>query len=68
MFQEKCDTRMSEHMDGGTPVLFVSHSIRQIERMCDRVTWLEKGRVRMEGPAKEVCSAYADLEQEAGNA
>ena len=67
LFQEKCEKRMAELMDGGTTVLFVSHSIRQIRRMCDRVTWLEKGLVRMEGPAQEVCSAYADLEQEAAD-
>ncbi len=67
LFQEKCEKRMAELMDGGTTVLFVSHSIRQIRRMCDRVTWLEKGRVRMEGPTQEVCDAYADLEKEAGD-
>ena len=63
MFQEKCEKRMAELMSGGTTVILVSHSIEQIERMCDRVTWLEKGRVRMTGPTAEVCAAYKALDQ-----
>ena len=58
MFQEKCEKRMAELMSGGTTVILDSHSIDQIERMCDRVTWLEKGRVRMTGTTAEVCAAY----------
>lgn len=57
-FQEKCEARMRELMSGGTTVLLVSHTIGQVERMCSRVTWLEKGRVRMDGPAADVCRAY----------
>ncbi len=57
-FQEKCENRMHELLSGGTTVLLVSHTIGQVERMCSRVTWLEKGRVRMEGSADEVCKAY----------
>ena len=56
MFQEKCEERMRQLMSGGTTVLLVSHSIGQIERMCDHVTWLEKGRVKMQGEAAEVLS------------
>ncbi len=60
-FQEKCEERMRQLMSGGTTVLLVSHSIEQVERMCGRVTWLEKGRVRMQGNAAEVCAAYRTL-------
>ena len=65
MFQEKCEERMRQLMSGGTTVLLVSHSIGQIERMCDHVTWLEKGRVKMQGEAAEVCAAYKALDPEA---
>ena len=58
-FQEKSRARMMELMGGGTTVLFVSHSLEQIREMCSRVVWLEHGRGRMLGPAKEVCDAYA---------
>ena len=68
MFQEKCEERMRQLMSGGTTVLLVSHSIGQVERMCDRVTWLEKGRVRMSGGAREVCDAYRALDEQAASA
>lgn len=58
-FQEKSRRRMLELMGGGTTVLFVSHSLEQIQEMCNRVVWLEHGRVKMIGPAQEVCDAYA---------
>lgn len=61
LFQQKCEKRMQELMSGGTTVILVSHSIEQIERMCNKVTWLEKGRVRMQGSCAEVCAAYQEL-------
>ena len=45
-------------MSGGTTVLIVSHSIEQIERLCNRVMWLEKGHVKMIGETAKVCEAY----------
>jgi ABC-2 type transport system ATP-binding protein/lipopolysaccharide transport system ATP-binding protein len=58
-FQEKSRKRMLELMGGGTTVLFVSHSIEQIREMCNRVVWLEQGRVQADGEAEEVCDKYA---------
>lgn len=60
-FQNKSKARMLELMGGGTTVLFVSHSIEQIEEMCDRVVWLDQHKVRMIGEAKDVCSAYREF-------
>ncbi len=57
-FQEKSRRRMMELMGGGTTVLFVSHSIQQIREMCQRVLWLEHGRIRAVGPAETVCGEY----------
>ena len=57
-FQEKSKKRMLELMGGGTTVLFVSHSIAQIEEMCNRVVWLEHGTVKMIGEASDICAAY----------
>ena len=57
-FQEKSLKRMQELMSGGATVLFVSHDLDKVEEMCDRVIWLEKGRIKKYGNAKEVCSAY----------
>ena len=61
LFQQKCEARMQELMGGGTTVILVSQSIEQIERMCNKVTWLEKGRVRMQGSCGAVCAAYKEL-------
>ncbi len=57
-FQEKSRNRMMKLMGGGTTVLFVSHSLEQIRTMCDRVVWLEHGKIRMIGKTEEVCNAY----------
>jgi len=57
-FQEKSRARMLELMSGGTTVLFVSHDLEQIRRMCDRVLWLERGQVMKIGETDEVCDAY----------
>ncbi|MCC8043177.1 MAG: ABC transporter ATP-binding protein [Oscillospiraceae bacterium] len=57
-FQEKCKKRIAEMMDRDTTVLFVSHSIAQVKELCSRCIWLEKGRMVMDGEAKEVCEAY----------
>ena len=57
-FQEKSKRRMMELVGGGTTVLFVSHSIEQIREMCSKAVWLEKGKIRVVGDAKELCDAY----------
>lgn len=57
-FQNKSKARMIELMGGGTTVLFVSHSIQQIEEMCDRVIWLEDHKIKMDDEASYVCSEY----------
>lgn len=57
-FQEKSKARMMELMSGGTTVLFVSHSIKQIREMCSRVLWLEHGEMKMLGKTAKVCDAY----------
>ena len=57
-FQQKCEKRIQELMAGNTTVLFVSHSIDQVKRICKRAIWLDHGVVKMDGPAAEVAKAY----------
>lgn len=57
-FQEKCEKRMKDMMKDGTTVIIVSHTLEQIQNLCDRVLWLEKGKVKMAGDTKTVCEAY----------
>lgn len=63
LFQQKCEQRMQELMSGGTTVILVSHSIEQVERMCNKVAWLDHGHLRMNGPTAEVCAAYKQFEK-----
>jgi len=58
LFQQKCEKRIADMMAGGTTVLIVSHSIDQIKRLCSRVVWLEKGRVKKIGNTNEICEEY----------
>lgn len=58
-FQNKCEERIKNFIaSGDVTVLFVSHSIEQVERICQRAVWIEKGVLRMDGPVDEVCEAY----------
>ena len=64
-FQEKCERRISELVEEhGTTLLFVSHSIEQIERVCEQAVWIEKGHMRMIGDVKDVCAAYRNMDKE----
>ena len=57
-FQQKSENKMRSLISGGTTVLYVSHSIKSIESLCDRVVWLEHGKVIMVGETEEVCKEY----------
>ena len=60
-FQQKSFNRMMELMSGGTTVLFVSHDIEPIRKMCSRTVWLDHGRLRLFGNTDEVCDAYEQM-------
>lgn len=57
-FQEKCHKRMAEMMSGGTTLLFVSHSTKQVRELCQKAMWLQKGIIVKFGDVNEVCDAY----------
>lgn len=62
LFQRKCEHRIQELVaSNNVTVLLVSHSIELVERICDRVCWIERGQQRMIGPAAEVCAAYREM-------
>lgn len=56
-FQAKSEKKMMDMITGGTTVLFVSHSIEQIKKICDRVIWVDHGTIKKEG-TKEICDEY----------
>ena len=58
-FQAKSEAKMLSMIQGGTTVLYVSHSLESIKKLCDRVVWLDHGKVMKIG-GKEVCDEYAN--------
>ena len=59
-FRQKCEKRMQELLSGGTTLLYVSHNIDEVKRLCDKAIWIDKGETRMIGNAIDVCNAYMD--------
>lgn len=57
-FQQKCENRMQDLLDGGTTLLFVSHSADAVLRMCRKAMWLDHGEARMVGDVEDVMKAY----------
>lgn len=57
-FQEKCQERIQRMRDGGTTILFVSHNISQVREVCNKIVWLEKGHLKMQGNAEEISKIY----------
>ncbi|MGF0101172.1 ABC transporter ATP-binding protein [Bariatricus sp. SGI.019] len=57
-FQEKCEKRIQGMMKEDTTILFVSHSIDQVKKICKRAIWIEKGHIREDGTSEEVGSRF----------
>ena len=57
-FQKKCLGKMGDVAKTGRTILFVSHQMNQIRRLCERVIWVDGGSVREDGLAKSVLSNY----------
>lgn len=58
-FAAKSAERMKRlTVESGATVLFVSHDMSSVERLCERAIWIERGRMHMEGTALEVSKAY----------
>jgi lipopolysaccharide transport system ATP-binding protein len=58
VFQRKCLGKVDEIAQGGRAVIFVSHQMSQIRRLCSRAVWLRDGRLEAEGSTLDVVSRY----------
>jgi len=67
-FQKKCFDKMKEIKSSGTTIVIVSHSMDQIKSICDRVIWLEEGKIREDGDAYQVCDDYLTAMDDAAKA
>ncbi|UZP03131.1 ABC transporter ATP-binding protein [Clostridium botulinum] len=57
-FKKKSEAKMLELIKSDATVLFVSHSLEQIRRLCTKVIWIEKGKIKMLGGTEEICNKY----------
>ncbi|MEH6607792.1 MAG: ABC transporter ATP-binding protein [Halioglobus sp.] len=57
-FKQKAQRAMQERIRGDQTVVFVSHSDQQIQALCDRVVWLDQGKVKLEGDPGVVLEGY----------
>lgn len=57
-FQRKSTEKIEQFRRDGRTILVVSHSLGLVQQLCDTVVWLEKGHVKMTGPASDVISEY----------
>ena len=60
-FANKCMKRMTElRNESGKTIIFISHSLQQVESFCDRAIWIEGGELKEYGEIKEVCKKYSN--------
>lgn len=57
-FREKCYRKIDELLDGGTTLLFVSHSAEQVRKLCPKAIWLDHGELMAFGATEEVYGMY----------
>jgi len=60
-FQQKCFNRITEFRESGATIIMVSHSLQQIEKMCQRVAWIDHGNIEIIGPPSQVIAAYREM-------
>ncbi|WP_043061885.1 ABC transporter ATP-binding protein [Brucella anthropi] len=59
-FQAKCFDRISSFKNQGTSLLFVTHSMGDVVKHCDRAVFIEKGTVKFDGDTRQACNLYYD--------
>jgi lipopolysaccharide transport system ATP-binding protein len=60
-FQQKCIERIHRFKQDGRNIVFCSHNLFQVRRLCDRAVWLHRGECRASGEAAEVVERYTDF-------
>lgn len=57
-FQQKCIQRITELKKAGTTIVFISHDLRAVQRLCDRVILLKEGHIQADGEPREIIALY----------
>lgn len=63
-FQRKCLNKMRDISEHGRTIIFVSHNMQAVTRLCSRAIWIDHGRLREDGPAQNVVSNYLNSQTE----
>lgn len=63
-FRKKCEKKMQGMFDHGVTVLFVSHNINQVKRLCNKAILLEHGQLIAQGDIEDVAKIYEEKTQE----
>lgn len=63
-FRDKAKQHFKNMASSGKTVIFVSHSLTDVESMCSRVVWIDNGRIRKDGIPKNVCSEFENIMSE----
>jgi lipopolysaccharide transport system ATP-binding protein len=59
-FQLKCTERIADYVGGGGTLVFCSHNLYQVKKLCRQALWIDHGNVQAHGPSAEVCDLYTD--------
>ena len=57
-FQERCFQKIEEFKRHGVTIFVVSHDLRALRRVCDRILWIEDHKIKMDGPMQEILDLY----------
>ena len=57
-FRKKCQEKIDGIISGGVTVLFVSHAMGDVQRLCNRILWLEHGKIEASGDADRITRKY----------
>lgn len=60
-FQEKCYNKMQELKKEGKTMVFVTHSINDVRKLCSRAIWLHQGEVKLDGETNKVVDKYLEV-------
>ena len=60
-FQNKCIEKMLELKQKGMTMVFVTHSMESVKKLCNRAVWLYNGEIQMDGNSDEVIKKYVEV-------
>ncbi len=59
-FQDRCYERICDFQEKGRTIIFVSHDLEAVSRLCRRAIWLHEGSIKMDGSVEDVLSGYIE--------